>query len=796
MDIRVLPKSVIQFLFGTITRLDDLDAQARGRVRAAQISAVVQLVPLTMTVNVVNAAVITYIFWNTGANTFLTIWSGLIGGIAIAGFLSWHRTRRKAPKTASERGIKRTLLHAALLGAVWGAAPLALFPDSDTMHQLFLAATMAGMISGGAFSLSTVPKAGLAYTWVIVVASAAALFVAAYNVFIYTAIMLTIYAVFMSRNLVEHGNLFIARLRDQLKLEAQRELIGLLLNDFQEHASDWLWETDASDALIRVSDRLAEAAGRPQEQLEGVRFASLIGGEREYRSPELADILKRVAMRAAFRDITLPIEIAGQPRYWLLSAKPIFDNAGEFVGYHGVGADVTEKRLADERILHLARFDTLTGLPNRTSFQEDAERALVEAQRNGRPMALLCLDLDQFKSINDTLGHPVGDALLKLVGKRIRSCVRDRDLVARLGGDEFAILQAIDDPPTGSMMTARLILDAFKEPFKLEHGELVVETSIGIAVAPGDGSTADSLMKKADLALYAGKAEGGGRYRFFEPEMEAWAHRRRALEVGLRSALENNEIQVMFQPQVDLRRGVVVGCEALVRWKSAEWGMVSPAEFIPVAEATGLIDAIGEFVLREATKTATQWPNDAVVAVNLSPVQFKNQKLLATVVSALAESGLPPRRLELEVTESLFIDGSEHAYGMLKNLRTLGIRTSLDDFGTGYSSLSYLRRFPFDKIKIDKSFIDDVAARKESLAIIRAIVALAEALGMTTTAEGVESLDQVAKLREAGCTQIQGYVFSRPRPAVEIAGMFARRLDGYGDDGIVRKIEPAIALAG
>jgi len=791
MELRVLLRSLFR-LFGAITTIDDLDAHARGRVRAAQIDAVVQLVPLTMTVNILNACVIIYVFWNTGANTFLSIWGALIASAAAAAFLSWARTRRKPPKSVSERGIRRTLLNAAVLGAIWGAAPLALFPDSDTMHQLLLAATMAGMISGGAFSLSTVPKAGLAYTWTIVIASAASLFAAAYIVFNYTAIMLIIYAVFMSRNLVEHGNLFKARLRDQLKLEAQRELIGLLLSDFQEHASDWLWETDAHDTLIRVSDRFAEAAGKPQEELEGARLFELIGVEREYRSPELADIVKRMTVRAAFRDVTLPVYVDGRRRFWLLSAKPTFDNAGAFLGYHGVGTDVTEKRLAEERILHLARFDTLTGLPNRASFQEEAEQALAEAQRSGRPMALLCLDLDQFKSINDTLGHPVGDALLKLVGKRIRSCVRDRDVVARLGGDEFAILQTSVDLPTTSMMLARLILDAFKQPFKLDMGELTIETSIGIAAAPSDGWAADAMMKKADLALYAAKADGGGQYRFFEPAMEAWAHRRRALEVGLRSALENNEIQVMFQPLVDLRRGAIAGCEALVRWKSAEWGMVSPAEFIPVAEATGLIEPIGEFVLREATKAASQWPNDAVVAVNLSPVQFKNQKLLSTVVSALADSGLPPRRLELEVTESLFIGGSDHAYGMLQNLRTLGIRTSLDDFGTGYSSLSYLRRFPFDKIKIDKSFIDDVAAREESLAIVRAIVALAEALGMTTTAEGVESHEQVAKLREAGCTQIQGYVFSRPRPPLEIAAMFEQRLDGYGAAAAV----PMRALAG
>jgi predicted signal transduction protein with EAL and GGDEF domain len=280
-------------------------------------------------------------------------------------------------------------------------------------------------------------------------------------------------------------------------------------------------------------------------------------------------------------------------------------------------------------------------------------------------------------------------------------------------------------------------------------------------------------MKKADLGLHAAKGDGKGSYRFFEIEMEAGAHRRRAIEDGLRSAVKNGEIQVAFQPLVDLRSWSLAGCEALARWKSPEWGFVSPAEFIPVAEATGLIDEIGEFVLREAARQAMRWPEDTVVAVNLSPVQFKNQKLMATVVAALAESGLPPRRLELEVTESIFLEGAEQPLQMLQNLRTLGVRTSLDDFGTGYSSLSYLRRFPFDKIKIDKSFIDDVAARDESLAIIRAIVALANALGMSTTAEGVESTAQVSKLRDAGCTQIQGFVFSPPRFAEDIIDMIA-----------------------
>jgi diguanylate cyclase (GGDEF)-like protein len=789
MNLRVLTKQVSAFLFGARIKLDDLDETARRRIRAAQIDTVVQLVPLTMTINILNAAIVVYVFWDIGATVFLIAWAALIALAAAASLWSWSRTRQNRPTGASARATKRIVLHAAFLAAIWGAAPLVLFPDADLMGQLILAGMIVGMISGGAFGLSTVPKAGLVYTWTIVLAMESAFFLAGYRVFVFAALLLLLYAVFISRHLVAHGTLFVRHLRDQLKLEAQSEVIGLLLNDFQENASDWLWETDANGTLTRVSDRFADAAEKTPSEIQGALFSNVIGGQFEYRPPEILSILNRIAARTAFRDVVVPVQFGTHWRFWLLSAKPVFDNAGRFIGYRGVGADTTEKRLAEERNTYLARYDTVTGLPNRESFREEVDRALADARARGQPVAMLCLDLDQFKSVNDTLGHHVGDALLKQVGQRIRACARDRDIVARLGGDEFAILQVNAEQMTGTMILARQILDAFKVPFKLEHGDIAIGTSIGIAVAPGDGWAADALMKKADMALYSAKADGGVAYRFFEPEMEASAHRRRALEVGLRSALDNGDIQVAFQPLIDLRNGKIAGCEALARWKSAEWGFVSPAEFIPVAEATGLIESIGEWVLREAVKTARQWPDDTVVAVNLSPVQFKNQRLLATVVAALADSGLPPHRLELEVTESIFIDGSSNALNMLTNLRTLGVRISLDDFGTGYSSLSYLRRFPFDKIKIDKSFIDDVAAKDESLAIIRAIVALADALGMSTTAEGVETTAQLAKLRDAGCTQIQGYVFSPPHPAEDIIAMFERRLEGYENGDVVARAQ-------
>ena len=775
----VLPASLHRvsiFLLGADSDIADLDDLGRGRLRAAQIGTVVQLVPMTMTINVLNAVIVVYLFWGTAPRSFLLPWAALLAVIACLSLWSWSRTRRRKPTRASARAINRMIVHAGLLGMVWGVLPVILFHSADVMLQLILSCLIAGMISGGAFCLSPVRKAGLAYTWTLVLGAETGLLLADHPMFRPVGLLLVIYAIFISHHIAARSRVFAEHLCAQLKLEAQGDLITLLLNDFQENASDWLWEADVAGTLSHVSDRFAEAARKSPEDMTGVAFGKLIGGAFEFHPPQLVEIINHMTWRTPFRDIVVPYLAGEEERFWLMSGKPAFDNAGRFIGYHGVGADVTDKRLAEERITHLAYGDPLTGLPNRMAFCEQVDRVLAGARENGQTAALLCLDLDQFKSINDTLGHGVGDALLASVGKRIRACARDRDFVARLGGDEFAILQINPKLPDDTLVLARQILDAFRLPFKADQMELSISTSIGIALVPTDGLKINTLLQRAELGLYAAKKDGTGNCCFFEPAMEAGAHRRRALEDGLRSALKNGEMQVAYQPLVDLRSWSLAGCEALARWKSPEWGFVSPAEFIPVAEATGLIDEIGEWVLRAAVKEALNWPDDTVIAVNLSPVQFRSQRLLSSVVAALAESGLPARRLELEVTETIFMDGGDGPLQILQNLRTLGVRTSLDDFGTGYSSLSYLRRFPFDKIKIDKSFIDDVAAHDESLAIIRAIVALANALGMSTTAEGVESTAQVAKLRDAGCTQIQGYVFSPPRSAADILDMFAPRL--------------------
>ena len=440
-------------------------------------------------------------------------------------------------------------------------------------------------------------------------------------------------------------------------------------------------------------------------------------------------------------------------------------------GWVATFEDITEWQAAQEQISHMARHDALTNLPNRTLFREQLEKALRLAKRSDQ-LAVLCLDLDHFKDINDSLGHPVGDALLKEVARRLGDCITEHDTVARLGGDEFAIVQFCSDcDPSAVASLASHVVEQVSAPYDIAGHQLVIGVSIGISLAPEDGKNPDELLKKADLALYRAKEDGRGTYRFFETGMDARAQARRLLEIDLRAALRRDEFEVYYQPIRDVAKDVVVSFEALARWNHSLRGMISPANFIPLAEETGLIVPIGEWVLRQACMDAAQWSRDVGVAVNLSPVQFKNPNLVLTVKEALKASGLPAHRLELEITESVLLQNSEATLAVLHELRGFGVRISLDDFGTGYSSLSYLRSFPFDKIKIDRSFVSELATRDDSMAIVRAVTGLGKSLGIVTTAEGVETDAQFDILRQEGCTQAQGYLFSRPRPAAEVENM-------------------------
>jgi len=437
--------------------------------------------------------------------------------------------------------------------------------------------------------------------------------------------------------------------------------------------------------------------------------------------------------------------------------------------------DITDYRKIEKRLAHLAHHDALTDLPNRVLLRDQMELEIKRARR-GDAFALLYLDLDGFKDVNDTFGHTIGDQLLKIVGERLRICVRKTDMVARLGGDEFAIVQTSANQPEDATALAKRICKVISAPYELGQNEVVVEMSVGITIAAKEGSDYEQLLKHADLALYRAKKDSPGSYCFFEPEMEAGVKDRHALALDLRKALAADQFELYYQPLVDLQDSKISGFEALIRWHHPERGMISPTEFIPIAEETGLINQIGEWVIHQACTEAVNWPDNIKVAVNVSPVQFRSGDILQIVNNALATSRLPASNLEIEITENVWLQDKDATLAILHQLRNLGVKIAMDDFGTGYSSLSYLQSFPFDKIKIDASFVKDVTKTDDGIGIVQAVISIATRLGATTVAEGVETEEQLNIVRKEGCTQAQGFLFARPMPSSEISLAFLRQL--------------------
>ena len=553
----------------------------------------------------------------------------------------------------------------------------------------------------------------------------------------------------------------------QENLATQNERLDTALTNM----SQGLLMFDGNRKLVIFNSRVAEIYGLPIETIKP-----------GMTTPEL---MKAAFGRGKVADVdpegTLALrEIIGRERKAGSMVQRLTDGRSIMLSYRPMPAggfvitfeDITERLVAEERIKHLAHYDALTDLPNRVTFYERIASVLSQLRRTDT-VAVFSLDLDHFKAVNDTLGHPIGDLLLKTAADRMRGCVRSEDLVARLGGDEFAVVQVTSaQSPDISALATRLI-EVIGAPYDLDGHQVIVGASVGISLAPNDGNKPDTLMKNADLALYRAKADGGGVYRFFEVAMDARMQARRALELDLRKAIVNGEFELYYQPITDVKSGQVTSCEALLRWHHPERGMVAPLEFIPVAEETGLIVPLGEWVLRQACHEAARWSKDVTIAVNLSPVQFKSRNLVPTIISALAASGLPATRLELEITEMVLVQDNDAAFAILHQLRDLGIRIAMDDFGTGYSSLGYLRAFPFDKIKIDQSFIRDLPGKLDSVAIVRAVVGLSSSLGITTTAEGVETNEQLASVTAEGCDEVQGYLFSWPKTAVDVENYLA-----------------------
>jgi diguanylate cyclase (GGDEF)-like protein/PAS domain S-box-containing protein len=556
---------------------------------------------------------------------------------------------------------------------------------------------------------------------------------------------------------------------ERQKLNARLEQQNFRLDAALKNMCQGLCMFDAEQRLVLANDRYAEMYGLTPEQVKpGTTFRQFlehriamgthVGGDPEaYISERLAAVCEKNASTTVH---TLP-----DGRVFSISRQPMQD--GGWVATH---QDITEQRRSEAKIAHMALHDALTDLPNRTLLSERLEHALARVKR-GDMIATHLLDLDLFKHVNDTLGHAVGDKLLQAVAGRLNALARETDTVARMGGDEFAIVQVALDHAADASTLAERVIKAISEPYEIDGHQVVVGTSVGIAVGPADGVDRDQLLRNADLALYRAKSEGRATFRFFEPGMDVRLKARRVMESDLRKALIAGEFELYYQPVISLAHEGITGLEALIRWRHPEKGMILPGEFIPLAEEIGLIVRIGEWVIRQACTTAATWPDHTTVAVNISPAQFRHPALAQVVLGALAASGLPARRLELEITETVLLEDSEATLATLFRLRELGVRIAMDDFGTGYSSLSYLQSFPFDRIKIDRSFVKDITVATGSLNIVRAIAAMAKGLGMAATAEGVETQEQMDTVRSEGCTEMQGFLFSRPRPADEIGAL-------------------------
>jgi len=740
-----------------------VDQYLACRVRAAQIASIARLTPLTVFANVVNVVVVLPVLAQALPFAYVIAWVVAAMSLMALTTIKWFLSSRSPIELASHRALNAAVRHATFLSLLWAVVPVAAFVSGNVNAIWIASCVTTGMICGGGFALATVPQAAFRWVLILYAATVVALVIDQSVMMWPLLFLLTSYTFVVIGSTTAAGWLFASHFLAEAELEKNGDLIALLLNEFEETSSDWIWETSSTGNFRNVSDRFLHASGRTRPELHAMRMVDLAYSlDSEDARSQVAGLEEAINLQKSFREIVIGLTVNGEERWWSIAARPVYDDHGSFTGYRGVASDITEARRAERLVTHLAEHDSLTGIGNRSWFLKQAEDLLAEQVKSGQDtLTLFLIDLDNFKVVNDTSGHPAGDELLKQVADRFTAISEGRTSLARFGGDEFAALGRFVSDQAASAFAEELV-NVARKPFRIGNRDFAIGATVGFTRLRGAGATVDDLMRNADIALYKAKESGRGRALAFESAMEREVRERRELEADLREAFEFGKLSVEFQPIVNARSGNVVSSEVLVRWFHPTRGEVTPDTFLPIAEHAGLILPLGNWVLRKACAAAAQCPDLESVAVNLSAVQFMDPNLVSQITSVLDETGFPPERLVLEITESVFLRDSGAAPDKLKKLRNLGIKISLDDFGTGYSSLSYLRKYKFDKIKIDKTFVDEIGERSDGLAIISAVIALAHNLGLEVTAEGVERRFQVDALRTLGCDTLQGYFFGKP----------------------------------
>ncbi|WP_206240526.1 putative bifunctional diguanylate cyclase/phosphodiesterase [Novosphingobium terrae] len=705
-----------------------------------------------------------------GAFVVLALYLQLLGWAPMLGWLAGLAASLGFISYADKRGAFATQIAATIANAlVWTAVLWFFVPLGSQGSHFEIWTVLATLMTVSALILPTTPLATLMFSAIVGGAAIGSFVQGGYGAMAGVA---ALFVGCIALGTVESAKRFLASRITAANIAERDEMVSLLLRETEEEA-DWLWQTDARHRVRDAGRRFADALGLSAGEIEGQGLLHLISGSGDLdgSDPGLIELAGKLGNREGFAGLALRVLVMERRRWWEMSGAPRFDGVGAFEGFHGVISDVTERRESAERIARLARYDTLTGLPNRLMLTETLAAALAEGGG-----ALMMLDLDRFKAVNDTLGHPVGDALLAQVGQRLAALMAPGEMVGRLGGDEFAVVLPAVASEARLDDIARGILRDLARPFLVSGHPLSIGVSVGSAMGPRDGACVEDLMRHADMALYRSKETGRGRHVAYGADLRADAQERLVQENALRCAIQNEHFVLQYQPVVDLLSERVVGFEALLRWQHPERGLVGPDTFVPLAEACGLIVPIGQWVLKAAAREAARWKGPLRVAVNVSPLQLMAQDFVEGLVQVLATSGLPPQRLEIEVTESIFEGDAERARAVLERVLALGCCVCLDDFGSGHASLDYLRKLHFSAIKIDRSFVKAaLAGHQESLATVRAIVAMTQGLEMASIAEGVETAEELALMRDLGCTRVQGYYFGRPMDSSAIDRLFARQ---------------------